>query len=513
MLKAEAIPTIAQPRGKHGEASEAPSTSVRTWSKSVLGEAQATSYRRPMSTSLAPSVSKTRELFGTDGIRGVANEAPMTPELAMRLGRAIAYVAGKGKSRRPRIVIGKDTRLSGYMLETAMASGICAMGGKVMLSGPIPTPAVAHLTVSMRADAGVVISASHNPYMDNGIKVFGPDGFKLPDEKEVEIERLMGSSDMDSSVPTGDRIGSAIRIEDAKGRYVVFAKQTFPKEYTLDGLRIVVDAAHGAAYAVAPSVFTELGAEVVEMGCDPNGKNINDQVGALHPEATQREVVRCGADIGIALDGDADRVIVVDEKGRMVDGDAIMALYGTEQLNAGKLPGETVVATVMSNLGLERAIEAAGGTLKRTAVGDRYVVEEMRRGGYTFGGEQSGHLIFLDHVSTGDGIVAALQVLLIMLRRGRRLSELAADCMVRVPQLLKNVSLSARKPIEAMPHLVRAIQSVEKELGRDGRVLVRWSGTEAKLRVMVEGPDDARIAMYVNDMIEQAKLDIPPRQS
>ncbi len=450
-----------------------------------------------------------RELFGTDGIRGVANEAPMTPELALRLGRAITYVAGRGKNRLPRIVIGKDTRLSGYMLETALASGICAMGGRVMLSGPIPTPAVAHLTISMRADAGVVISASHNPYPDNGIKIFGHDGFKLPDEQEAEIERLMRSSDLDTSAPTGEGIGSALRLDDARGRYVVYTKQTIPKEYTLDGLRIVVDAAHGAAYSVAPSVFSELGAEVISIGCKPNGKNINDQVGALHPTTAQQEVINHRANIGIALDGDADRVIIVDDAGRIIDGDAIMALYGTEQLKAGKLPHATVVSTVMSNLGLERAIEAAGGKLVRTAVGDRYVVEEMRRSGFTFGGEQSGHLIFLDHASTGDGIVAALQVLEIMLRTGRPLSELAPACMQRVPQLLKNVALPQRKPIEQMPKLTRAIESVEAELGRDGRVLVRWSGTEPKLRVMVEGPDESRIATYVNDMIEQATLDIP----
>ena len=450
-----------------------------------------------------------RELFGTDGIRGVANEAPMTPELALRLGRAITYVAGKGKSRRPRVVIGKDTRLSGYMLETAMASGVCAMGGKVMISGPIPTPAVAHLTVSMRADAGVVISASHNPYGDNGIKVFGHDGFKLPDEQEAEIERLLRSSDMDTSAPTGEGIGSAIRIEDAKGRYVVYAKQTIPKEYTLDGLRIVVDAAHGAAYGVAPAVFSELGAEVITLGCEPNGKNINDGVGALHPGTVQQEVINRRANIGIALDGDADRVIIVDDAGQIVDGDAIMALYGTEQIRAGKLPNATVVSTVMSNLGLERALEGVGGKLVRTAVGDRYVVEEMRRSGCTFGGEQSGHLIFLDHASTGDGIVAALQVLVIMLRKGRPLSELAPGCMQRVPQLLKSIRLPLRKPIDEMPQLSRAIEGVEKQLGRDGRVLVRWSGTEPKLRVMVEGPDESRIAAYVNEMIDAAMIDIP----
>ena len=463
----------------------------------------------PMAQPVITTPPPARELFGTDGIRGVANEAPMTPELALRLGRAITYVAGRGKTRRPRIVIGKDTRLSGYMLETALASGICAMGGKVMLSGPIPTPAVAHLTVSMRADAGVVISASHNPYRDNGIKIFGHDGFKLPDEQEAEIERLMRSSDMDTSAPTGEGIGSAIRVDDAKGRYVVYTKQTIPKEYTLDGLRVVIDAANGAAYSVAPAVFSELGAEVITLGCEPNGKNINDGVGALHPNAARQEVINHRANIGIALDGDADRVIIIDDAGHVVDGDTIMALYGTEQLKAGTLPNATVVATVMSNLGLERAIEGAGGKLVRTAVGDRYVVEEMRKTGCTFGGEQSGHLIFLDHASTGDGIVAALQVLVIMLRTGRPLSELAPACMQRLPQLLKNVSLPIRKPIEEMPKLKRAIKSVEDQLGREGRVLVRWSGTEPKLRVMVEGPDESLIATYVNQMIEQAVLDIP----
>ncbi|MBI5533176.1 MAG: phosphoglucosamine mutase [Deltaproteobacteria bacterium] len=450
-----------------------------------------------------------RELFGTDGIRGVANEHPMTPELALRLGRAIAFVAGRGKHRRCRVVIGKDTRLSGYMLETALASGICAMGGNVMLSGPIPTPAVAHLTVSMRADAGVVISASHNPFRDNGIKIFGPDGFKLPDEQELEIERLLRSKDLDRHNPTGSGIGSAIRVDDAKGRYVVYTKQTFPKDLTLDGVKIVIDAAHGAAYKVAPAVFSELGADVVTIGCRPNGKNINREFGALYPQKAQQEVIDHCAQIGITLDGDADRVILIDDAGNLVDGDQIMALYATQQLGLDLLPKRSMVATVMSNLGLERAVEAAGGKLVRSAVGDRYVVEEMRREGYTFGGEQSGHLIFLDHASTGDGIVAALQVLAIMLRKGRPLSELAAKVMQRVPQILKNVTLPERRPIDQMPLLRKAMTRVESELGRNGRVLVRWSGTEPKLRVMVEGPDESLIASYAADMVEQAQRDIP----
>jgi phosphoglucosamine mutase len=463
-----------------------------------------------MTRKSAHSTSSTpRELFGTDGIRGVANEHPMTPELALRLGRAIAFVAGRGKGRRCRVVIGKDTRLSGYMIETALASGVCAMGGHVMLSGPIPTPAVAHLTVSMRADAGVVISASHNPFRDNGIKIFGPDGFKLPDEQELEIERLLRSTDLDRHHPTGSGIGSAQRVEDAKGRYVVYTKQTFPRDLTLDGVKIVVDGAHGAAYKVAPLVFSELGAEVIAIGCRPNGKNINRECGALYPQRAQQEVVNHAAQIGIALDGDADRVILIDDAGNMVDGDQIMALYATEQLALDALPKRTTVATVMSNLGLQRAIETAGGKLVRTAVGDRYVVEEMRREGYSFGGEQSGHLIFLDHASTGDGIVAALQVLAIMLRKRRPLSELAAKVMQRVPQILKNVTLPERRPIEQMVNLQKAIRAIETELGRDGRVLVRWSGTEPKLRVMVEGPDESRIAAFAADMVAEAQRDMP----
>ncbi len=450
-----------------------------------------------------------RELFGTDGIRGVANEHPITPELALRLGRAIALVAGRGKRRRPRIVIGKDTRLSGYMIETALASGICAMGGNVVLSGPIPTPAVAHLTVSMRADAGVVISASHNPYRDNGIKIFGPDGFKLPDEQEAAIEKVMASSDFDSHSPTGSGIGSAVRVEDARGRYIVYAKQTVPKDVSLDGIRIVVDAAHGAAYRVAPAVFAELGAEVSAIGCRPNGKNINKEHGALFPQAVQREVINHRAHIGIALDGDADRVIVSDDAGNIVDGDAIMALIAADRLRSGTLPKETVVATVMSNLGLEHALERHGGKLVRTAVGDRYVVEEMRRSGYSFGGEQSGHLIFLEHSTTGDGIIAALQLLVMIVRSGRPLSELAASAMQRVPQLLKSVNLPARRPIDQMNNLTKAIQRVEQDFGKSGRVVVRWSGTEPKLRVMVEGPDESKVVSVVNELIEKARQDIP----
>ena len=338
------------------------------------------------SASSATHANGGRKLFGTDGVRGVANVAPMTPEMALRLGRAITHVAGRGKSRQVRVVIGKDTRLSGYMFETALSAGICAMGGRVMICGPVPTPAVANLTQSMRADAGVVISASHNPYQDNGIKIFGPDGFKLPDAEEAEIEQLLESSELDEARITGAAIGKAVKIEDARGRYVVFCKGTFPNRLSLDGVKMVVDSGHGAAYVVAPAVFGELGADVTAMGIKPNGKNINRDAGALHPEHMAAEVVKRGAAIGIALDGDADRVIMADERGQIVDGDAIMALCALRMLKQGKLPRNALVTTVMSNLGLERAMQAKKGRVVRTAVGDRYVVEEMRSGGYSFGG-------------------------------------------------------------------------------------------------------------------------------
>lgn len=446
-----------------------------------------------------------RKFFGTDGVRGRANIAPMTPELALRLGRAITHVARKRARRAPRIVIGKDTRLSGYMIETALCAGICAMGGRVMVSGPIPTPAVANLTHSMRADAGVVISASHNPFADNGIKLFGPDGFKLPDEEELEIERLLDDPILDRG-PTGAGVGSAVRLDDARGRYIVYAKATFPSDLTLNGFRVVVDAAHGAAYRVAPEVFSELGADVVPLGVRPNGRNINRRCGALHPEQVQSEVLKRQAHLGIALDGDADRVIIVDEKGRLVDGDAVMALCATRMLREGRLASNTLVATIMSNMGLDRALEAHGGRVVRTAVGDRYVVEEMRRSGLSFGGEQSGHLIFLDHATTGDGIVAALQVLAIMAREQRPLSELA-HVMERVPQVLESVVLPTRRPLSDMAELNARIAHYEQELGKEGRVLVRWSGTETKLRLMAEGPHPDELQRLISDLADAARRD------
>ena len=449
-----------------------------------------------------------RHLFGTDGIRGVANEAPMTSELALALGRAVTYVAGRGKKHAPRVLVGKDTRLSGYMIETAIASGVCSMGGRVMLCGPLPTPAVAHLTSSMRADAGIVISASHNPFADNGIKIFGSDGFKLPDEAEVEIEALMADESLMGPRPTGPGIGKAERLKDARGRYVVFAKKTFPRELSLDGVRIVIDAAHGAAYRVAPLVFRELGAHVTCIGIKPNGVNINKDSGALHPNNACAEVVKKHAQMGIALDGDADRVVVIDERGQLVDGDVLMAMCAARMIEDGELRKKTVVATVMSNLGLERALEKMGGKLVRTSVGDRYVVETMRKHDYNLGGEQSGHLIFIDHASTGDGVVAALQVAAIMMRTGLPLSELARRAMVHVPQVLENATLPARRALDEMKKLAAETEKVKKALGVDGRVLVRWSGTEPKLRVMIEGPDEGKIRTWAHDLVEAAKRDM-----
>ena len=450
----------------------------------------------------------TRKLFGTDGIRGEANKGDMTPEIAFRIGAAVARLASQTAEHPPRVVIGKDTRLSGYLFETALASGICAMGGRVLLSGPLPTPAIAHLTTSMRADAGVVISASHNPYQDNGIKIFGTDGFKLADDVEAKIEALVFGDELDRERPTGNDIGRAERLDDAIGRYVAFVKSSFPTELSLDGVRVVVDAAHGAAYRGAPLVFSELGADVHAIGVDPNGRNINDNVGALHPEACASAVVNQGAAIGIALDGDADRVIIVDDKGQLVDGDVIMALCASRMLKANTLKKRTLVATVMSNLGLERAIVDQGGQLVRCQVGDRYVVEEMRAQGYNLGGEQSGHLIFLDHATTGDGLIAAMQVLAIMLREQKPLSELCKSAMTRVPQVLVNVRFPEKHPLGDLPKTQGEISKVENELGEEGRVLVRWSGTEPKLRVMIEGPTQDQIETLAHAIANRAKEEI-----
>jgi phosphoglucosamine mutase len=447
-----------------------------------------------------------RKLFGTDGIRGVANREPMTAEMALRLGQAVARKFRHDK-RAGRIVIGKDTRLSGYMLESALQAGIVSAGADVMLVGPLPTPGIAFITSSMRADAGVVISASHNPYQDNGIKIFAADGFKLPDEVEAEIERDMEAigNGHDGVRAAPDAIGKAVRIEDAGGRYVQFLKHAFPRDLTLDGVKVVVDCANGAAYSVAPQVFSELGASVDELNVWPDGRNINYACGALHPENMAEEVKRSGAQLGIALDGDADRVILADENGNVIDGDQVMAILATRMLAQGELPEQTVVATVMSNLGLERALSSRGGKLVRTAVGDRYVVEAMRERGLVLGGEQSGHIVFLDHATTGDGIVAALRVLAVMAQERKPLSELAARAMTRYPQVLLNFAVARKRPFDEMPSVQKMIAKVEGALGAEGRVLVRYSGTEAKARVMIEGQDEAGIKAYADEIAETLK--------
>ena len=448
----------------------------------------------------------TKKLFGTDGVRGIANKHPMTTEMAMQLGRAAAYVF-KHDNRRSRIVIGKDTRLSGYMIENALAAGICSMGVDVLLVGPLPTPGIAFITASMRADAGVVISASHNPYQDNGIKFFARDGFKLPDELELKIEDLFFSERIDSLRPTAEEVGKAFRVDDAIGRYIVFLKNTFPRELDLTGLKIVLDCAHGAAYRVAPAVLEELGAQVFAYGVKPDGTNINAGCGSTHPEVISRAVLEHGADLGIALDGDADRCIFVDEHGSEVDGDHIMAICGIEMLKCDTLSQKTVVATVMSNMGLDIALRKAGGRVIKTDVGDRYVVEEMRRNGYCFGGEQSGHMIFLEHNTTGDGIISALQVLAIMQKSGKSLSELAS-VMRPLPQILVNVRVRQRLPLEQLPDVQRLIEDVERRLGDTGRVLIRYSGTEPLMRIMLEGQDQDEITGMANQIAELVKSSI-----
>ena len=447
-----------------------------------------------------------RKLFGTDGVRGVANEHPMTAEIALKLGRAIAHISRRGPHRH-RIVIGKDTRLSGYMIEFAIASGVCSLGVDVTLFGPIPTPAVAFLTRTMRADAGIMISASHNPFQDNGIKFFGADGFKLADEIEAEIESLLDSGAIESVRPTALDIGKTVKMEDAKGRYVQMAKTTFAADLSLDGLKLVVDCANGAAYRVAPQIFEELGADVIPVGVSPDGKNINAACGAVHPENLRRVVLEHSAHAGIALDGDADRVIVVDEKGEIVDGDAVMAICARDLIRKDMLPNRTVVSTVMSNIGLEASLGEVGGKLVRTQVGDRYVVETMRRHGYSFGGEQSGHLVFMDHTSTGDGCIAGLMLLEVMVRSGKPLSELA-KVFERVPQKLVNIRVTQKPPLDTLDNCQRVIRQVEEKLGDRGRVLVRYSGTENKARVMVEGPDPDETNALANEIAAALQAEI-----
>lgn len=445
-----------------------------------------------------------RELFGTDGVRGRANVEPMTAETALALGQAVSVMFRRRGGDRHKIIIGKDTRRSGYMFENALVAGICSMGVDVLQVGPMPTPGMAFLTADMRCDAGVMISASHNPYQDNGIKFFSHDGYKLPDEFESRIEELIGNGSLARHRAAAEDVGRAQRIEDATGRYVVFLKKTFPQDLTLEGLRIVLDCANGAAYKVGPTVLSELDSEVFPIGVAPDGKNINEGVGSVHPETVQAKVKELRADVGICLDGDADRCQMVDEKGNLVDGDAILALAARDMVERGTLKGGAVVGTVMSNLGLERAVERLGLSLVRTAVGDRYIVEEMRSGGYNLGGEQSGHIIFGDHITTGDGLMTALQALAIMRRTGRQLSELVRD-IERFPQVLINVKVAEKRPLESLPTVQAEIAAVEKALDGRGRVLIRYSGTEPKARVMVEGEEETRVREYAEQIAEKLR--------
>jgi phosphoglucosamine mutase len=441
----------------------------------------------------------TRQFFGTDGIRGRTNQHPMTAEMAQRVGQAAGAHFLRGDHRH-RVVIGKDTRLSGYMMETALISGFTSVGMDVVMVGPLPTPAVAMLTRSMRADLGVMISASHNPYVDNGIKLFGPDGYKLSDEDEAAIEALILA---EPRLVDGPLIGRSKKIEDARGRYIHFAKSTFPEELRLDGLKIVVDCANGAAYQVAPSALWELGADVITIGVNPNGLNINDGCGSTAPAALQARVVEEQAHIGIALDGDADRVIIVDEKGTIVDGDQLMALIALFWAKRGMLEGDGVVATVMSNLGLERFLASNGLELLRTKVGDRHVLEAMRERGFNVGGEQSGHIILSDYATTGDGLVAALQVLACLVEDGRPASDLLHQ-FDPLPQLLKNVRFKGGTPLEE-EGVKAAIASAEKRLEGTGRLVIRKSGTEPLIRVMAEGEDEALVQEVVDSICEAVK--------
>lgn len=424
-------------------------------------------------------------LFGTDGIRGQVNIFPMLPEIALRLGLAVGQMFRNGPKRH-RVVIGKDTRLSGYVFETALTSGFCAAGMDVYLVGPMPTPAISFLTRNMRADVGVVISASHNPFMDNGIKLFDSRGFKLADEIEDQISEMVLAPDADWRYPQPEDVGKATRIQDSLGRYLVFLKNTIPPAMTLDGVKVVLDCANGATYKVAPLLFEELGAKVEEIGTEPDGLNINRKCGSLYPELVAHRVLETGADIGLALDGDGDRLIVTDERGTVLDGDQIMAICAQDLLDNEALPGKTLVATVMSNMSLEVFMQERGGRLLRTPVGDRYVVEAMRREGAVLGGEQSGHLIFLNYCTTGDGILAALQLLKIMREKGKALSELAT-LLTPFPQVLVNVHVERKVPFEQSEAVVKAVRLAEDKLGPRGRVLLRYSGTESVARVMVEG--------------------------
>lgn len=440
------------------------------------------------------------KLFGTDGIRGTSNTFPITTDVVMRVGQAFGYLLRKNAGAKPtKVVIGKDTRLANYMLEQALSSGLNSMGIEVQLVGPLPTPGIGFVTRNMRADSGIVISASHNQYQDSGIKIFGPDGYKISATMETEIERLVAEVDLNALLPPPDGVGRSKRIDDAAGRYVVYVKSTFPIDQTLDGMRIVLDCANGAAYKVAPAVLEELGAEVIVLGNTPNGTNINFKCGALHPENMVEAVRTYRADVGISLDGDADRVIMADEKGNVVNGDHLLAICATDMVKRGKLPHNTIVATEMSNFGLERAMEKAGVKLVKVKVGDKYVVEEMRNKGYYLGGESSGHVILKEYTTTGDGMVAGLAVLGVMKSTGKPLSVLRT-VMEDVPQVLRNIRVTKRLKLEEVKGFNTLVSDINKRLKGEGRTFIRYSGTEPLVRVLVEGPDAHVIASYADEI-------------
>ncbi|MFT5125644.1 MAG: phosphoglucosamine mutase [Verrucomicrobiales bacterium] len=446
------------------------------------------------------------KIFGTDGVRGVANIAPMTAEDVLRIGRATAYVCKRHSSpgARPKIVIGKDTRVSGYMLENALTAGICSMGVDVLLLGPLPTPGIAFITQSMRADAGLVLSASHNPYMDNGIKIFSRTGYKLPDEEESEIEDLITSGRIRDIRPTADQVGRAKRIDDAMGRYIVFCKSSFPDDLTLDGLRIVIDCSNGATYKVAPIIFYELGAEVIAIHNKPDGTNINENCGSQHTEDLRAKVLETRADIGLAFDGDGDRLIAIDEKGQELTGDHIIAINAAFKKLTGTLLGNRVVTTVMSNFGLHKFLKREGIHHEESGVGDRYVLEKMKETEAILGGEASGHIIHLDHHTTGDGIIAALQLLVAKVRTGKRLS-LLASVMTLAPQKIINITVTNKPPLDGLDELQSAIEKAENELGDQGRQLIRYSGTQSMCRVMVEGPTEEMTNRIANELADIVK--------
>jgi len=453
-----------------------------------------------------------RRIFGTDGVRGVANIEPVTAETALKLGRAAAHVVtqmsgGARSGHRAQIVLGKDTRLSGYMLENALAAGIMSLGVDVLLIGPLPTPGIAYITRSLRADAGIVLSASHNSYEDNGIKFFRRDGHKLDDEIELQIENLVFSGEIENIRPTAARIGKATRIDDALGRYIEFAKASFPRGHTLEGHRIAIDVANGAGYKSSPCILRELGATVIVAHNTPNGRNINKDCGSTHPAEIQRIVKETGAQVGITLDGDADRALLCDETGELVDGDEIMAIAAIDFLKSGRLAHDTLVATIMSNFGLEEALKAHGGKVVRAGVGDRYVIEEMMKRGLNLGGEQSGHMIFHDFTTTGDGIISALQILRIMVETGKPLSELK-KCIRKYPQAQRNIEVRNKPPIEELHEVCRVKAEVEKELTGKGRVLLRYSGTEQKIRLTIDGPDAQIISAQADRIAGAIKQEI-----